>query len=183
MEKEITKEAPEIKPKKVAVKEPKIEIDKEIVAKVEAVSAKAELGDDDVPEIVKSTRYFEATGRRKTSNARVRISTQGDKEFIVNDKPYQKYFFTPELQQIADSAMRKMKCFDKFRIVAKIAGGGIHSQAEAVRHGTARALVEFNIDFKKRLRRAGFLTRDPRQRERKKFGLKRARKRGQWAKR
>ncbi len=132
---------------------------------------------------VKSARYFEAVGRRKTAVARVRLSTQGDKECLINEKPYQQYFPTLELQETAISSLNKMKCQDKFRVSVKVGGGGINAQAEAVRHGTARALVEFNPDFRKRLRRVGYLTRDPRKRERKKFGLKRARRAPQWQKR
>jgi len=131
----------------------------------------------------KSDRYFEAIGRRKTAVARVRLFTKGDKEFIVNDVPYQKYFTSVDDQETAVSSMKKMKCLDKFRITIVVKGGGHHSQAEAVRHGTARVLVDFNLNFRKRLRKAGFLTRDPRMRERKKFGKKRARKSPQWSKR
>lgn len=128
-------------------------------------------------------RYFEAIGRRKTAVARIRLFTKGDKEFIVNDKPYQQYFKTVEDQESAVSSMKKMKCLDKFRVTIVVKGGGHRAQAEAIRHGTARVLVDFNNNFRKRLRKAGFLTRDPRMRERKKFGLKRARKSPQWAKR
>jgi len=131
----------------------------------------------------KPDRYFEAIGRRKTAVARVRLFTKGDKEFIVNDEPYTKYFQTTEDQESAVASMKKMKCLDKFRITVKVQGGGHRAQAEAIRHGTARVLVDFNANFRKRLRKAGFLTRDPRMRERKKFGLKRARKSPQWAKR
>jgi small subunit ribosomal protein S9 len=131
----------------------------------------------------KVVKYYEAIGRRKTAKARVRLFTRGDKEFLVNDKPYNKYFPSLESQQKAIDSLEKMKCLDKFRVLAKVKGGGLNAQAEAVRHGTARALVLFNPDFKKRLRRAGFLTRDPRMRERKKFGLKRARRAPQWRKR
>lgn len=131
----------------------------------------------------KPERYFEATGRRKTSAARVRLFTRGEKVFLINEKPFNAYFSDFELQQIVKAALEKMKCLDKFRILIKVTGGGIHSQAEAVRHGISRALVEFNPDFKKRLKRAGYLTRDSRMRERKKFGLKRARRAPQWAKR
>jgi len=131
----------------------------------------------------KPDRYFEATGRRKTAVARVRLFTKGDKEFIVNNKPYQSYFQLTEDQEVAVASMKKMKCLDKFRVTVKVSGGGHSAQAEAVRHGTARVLVDFNNNFRKRLRKAGFLTRDPRMRERKKFGLKRARKSPQWAKR
>ena len=76
-----------------------------------------------------------------------------------------------------------MKCVGHFKVSIKVSGGGVHSQAEAVRHGIARALVKFNADFRKKLRRAGHITRDPRKRERKKFGLKRARRAPQWSKR
>lgn len=127
-------------------------------------------------------RYFEAVGRRKTSIARVRMYTRtGD--FVVNNKPYGNYFSTLELQRIAEDALQKMKLLGRFRVSARITGGGTHSQAEALRHGLARVLVKFNPDFRKRLKRAGFLTRDPRMKERKKFGLKRARRAPQWAKR
>lgn len=127
--------------------------------------------------------YYEAVGRRKTAVARVRLFTQGDKSILVNDKPHDKYFPDLELQQIAGAALLKMKALDKFKVIAKVKGGGVRAQAEAVRHGISRALVKFNPDFKKRLRRVGYLTRDPRMRERKKFGLKRARRGPQWSKR
>jgi small subunit ribosomal protein S9 len=131
----------------------------------------------------KPDRYLEAIGRRKTAVARVRLFTKGDKEFLVNDESYQKYFQTIEDQETSVASMKKMKCLDKFRITVVVRGGGHRAQAEAIRHGTARVLVDFNQNFRKRLRKVGFLTRDPRMRERKKFGLKRARKSPQWAKR
>jgi small subunit ribosomal protein S9 len=130
-----------------------------------------------------SSRYFEAVGRRKTAIARVRFWTKGQKEFVVNGRPYQDYFQDPSLQEITLSSLKKMNCIDKFRVQVLVKGGGLHAQAEAIRHGTARALVEFNPDFGKRLRKVGFLTRDSRMRERKKFGLKRARRAPQWQKR
>jgi len=151
-----------------------------------------DIADDEISEEIaksikeaagKPDRYIEAIGRRKTAVARVRLFTKGDKEFIVNEKPYLEYFQTIEDQESAVSSMKKMKCLDKFRITVKVQGGGHRAQAEAIRHGTARVLVDFNNNFRKRLRKAGFLTRDPRMRERKKFGLKRARKSPQWAKR
>ena len=131
----------------------------------------------------KPAKYFEAVGRRKTAVARVRLFTQGEKLILVNEKPFQEYFPTLGLQQIINSSLEKMKAFDKFRISAKVKGGGICAQAEAVRHGISRALVKFSPDFRKRLRKAGYLTRDSRMRERKKFGLKRARRAPQWSKR
>ncbi len=127
--------------------------------------------------------YIEAVGRRKTSVAIVRLFTKGKKEFIINDKVYSDYLSTLELQESCVAPLKKMKCFDNFRVTVKVRGGGINSQMEAIRHGISRALVVFNSDFKKRLRRVGYLTRDPRQRERKKPGLKRARRAPQWKKR
>jgi small subunit ribosomal protein S9 len=131
----------------------------------------------------KTERYFEASGRRKTAVARVRLWTGGEKVFAINGKPLDVYFPTRELCQKARAALEKLDSLDKFRISALVKGGGLNAQAEAVRHGTARALVLFNPDFRKQLKRVGFLTRDPRMRERKKFGLKRARRAPQWQKR
>ena len=138
------------------------------------------------PEIVKETKtlhFFEAVGRRKTAVARVHIQAQDSKEFLVNDKPLDKYFPALELQQIALSSLEKMDCLDKFSVTAKVKGGGLHAQAEALRHGIARALTEFSPEIHDKLKKTGFLTRDSRMRERKKFGLKRARKAPQWNKR
>lgn len=127
--------------------------------------------------------YYEGVGRRKRAVARVRLFTKGDKGFLINGVSYPQYFETLELQSIADGALRKMKVIDKFRVIAEVRGGGITGQAEAVRLGTTRALVVFNSDFRKRLKRAGYLSRDPREKERRKFGLKKARRAPQWAKR
>lgn len=127
-------------------------------------------------------RYFEGVGRRKTAVARVRLFTKtGD--FRVNDQLYTEFFKTLDQQKIAEEALQKMKLFGRFRVSVKVNGGGSHAQAEAVRHGLARCLVKFNPDFRKRLKRATFLKRDPRMKERKKFGLKKARRAPQWAKR
>ena len=131
----------------------------------------------------KPAKYLEAVGRRKTAVARVRLFTAGGKSFLVNQKPLEVYFPTFELQQIVKAALAKMNCLDQFKVSVMVRGGGYHSQAEAVRHGLARALVLFNVDFRKRLKKAGFLRRDARMRERKKFGLKRARRAPQWSKR
>jgi small subunit ribosomal protein S9 len=131
----------------------------------------------------KALKYYQAVGRRKTAVARVRLFTKGEKEILVNEKPYKEYFPTLDYWQIVQAPLRKIKSLDKFRILVKVRGGGLHGQAEATRHGIARALVKLNPDFKKKLKKAGYLTRDPRMRERKKFGLKRARKAPQWQKR
>lgn len=134
-------------------------------------------------EVKKTTKYFETMGRRKTGVARIRLFTQGEKIFLVNEKPLERYFPTLELQEIILSPLKKINCLDRFRIIVKVKGGGYHAQAEAIRYGLAKALTIFNPDFRKRLKKAGFLTRDSRMRERKKFGLKRARRAPQWQKR
>ena len=158
--------------------------------KVNKVEEKVEIAQKlTKPELPKEReKYFETVGRRKTAVARVRFFTRPgrgypEKLFLINAKPIEKYFPTFELQKIAKAALEKMKCLDKFRISAKTKGGGLFSQAEAIRHAISRALVLFNPDFRKRLKKAGFLKRDPRMKERKKFGLKRARKAPQWQKR
>ncbi len=132
---------------------------------------------------VASERYWEAVGRRKTAIARVRLFTRGEKGFLVNGRPLRAYFTYPYYERTAAEALETMKIADRFRVSARVTGGGPHAQAEAIRHGSARALVLFNPDFRKRLKRAGFLTRDPRMKERKKFGLKGARRAPQWQKR
>lgn len=149
----------------------------------ENAEAKSQPEQNSSVEDEKNERYWEAVGRRKKAIARVRIYTRGEKMMLINHKPYGEYFHTKEQQRTAEESLQKMKSVNRFRVSALVKGGGLNAQAEAVRHGIARALVEFNADFRKRLRRAGFLTRDPRMKERKKFGLKSARRRPQWAKR
>ena len=130
----------------------------------------------------KETVYYEGVGSRKTAVARVRLYTK-NKEILINGKDYKNYFSSKKMQSIIEAPFEKMKCLGKFGLTANVKGGGLSAQAEAVRLGISRALVVFNSDFKKRLRRAGYLTRDPRMVERKKYGLKKARKSPQWAKR
>ncbi|MDP3990690.1 MAG: 30S ribosomal protein S9 [Candidatus Nealsonbacteria bacterium] len=131
----------------------------------------------------KPVHFFKAIGRRKTAVASVRLQKQGQREVLINDKSLDKYFAQKELQEIALSPFDKMNSLDKFNVSIKVKGGGLHAQAEAVRHAISRALIDFNPEFRKRLKKAGFLTRDSRMRERKKFGLKRARRAPQWRKR
>jgi len=129
----------------------------------------------------KSANYYEATGRRKTAIARVRIySKAGD--MIVNEKKINDYFKTERQRKDAVAPISELK-LDKVSFSAKVTGGGLPAQAEAVRHGLSRALLYLNPVFKKRLRKLGFLTRDSRMVERKKYGLKKARRAPQWAKR
>lgn len=129
------------------------------------------------------SKYFESLGRRKTSVARVRLFTKGEVGITVNDKKIEDYFPSMELRHIVKEPLAKADSLAKFRITVKISGGGVHSQAEALRHGIARALIKFNPELRKRLKKAGFLTRDSRAKERRKFGLKKARKAAQWRKR
>ena len=166
------------KTKKKVEKKPKVSKVKEKVkkkAEKEAIKKKKV--------VLKPERYYQTQGRRKTSVARIRVWTKGSKEFLINGKPLKEYFPTLELQKTASASLEKMKCQDKFKISVIVRGGGISGQAEAIRHGIARALVLFNPDFRKRLKKAGFLRRDSRMRERKKFGLRRARRAKQWSKR
>lgn len=127
------------------------------------------------------TKYFEGVGRRKTAVARVRLHV-GSGAPIVNEKPADKFFSLPRLLKTAFSPLDVIKV-DKMSVRAKVNGGGIKAQAEAVRHGLARALVVMDPENKKRLRLEGYMTRDPRMVERKKYGLKKARRAPQWAKR
>ncbi len=128
-------------------------------------------------------RYIEAVGRRKTAIARVRITPGTKASFIVNDKDVKEYFVTEDLQMIAQEALAKSEIGEKFTVTIQVLGGGIHAQAEAVRHGLARTLVERDEQVKNTLKKLGFLKRDSRQVERKKFGLKKARKAPTWSKR
>jgi small subunit ribosomal protein S9 len=130
----------------------------------------------------KSARYFEAKGARKTAVARVRLSPK-DGGIKVNGKDYKEYFRDPNLQREVLMPLEAMGVQDKLGVSAMVKGGGVTGQAEAVRHGISRALVIFNSDFRKKLRRQGFLTRDARMVERKKYGLRKARRAPQWAKR
>lgn len=126
-------------------------------------------------------KYIESVGRRKTSVARVRITPATKTTFLVNEKELEKYFPTKEMHSLVAEPLADVK--EKFKVTAKINGGGIHSQAEAMRHGIARALVKNSEELRKPLKKAGFLKRDPRSKERRKFGLKKARKAPQWSKR
>ena len=130
-------------------------------------------------------RYIEGVGRRKTATARVRISEnkKSKPSFVVNGKEVESYFPTEEMRLIARDGANKTKMSALFDVSAVVFGGGIHAQAEAVRHGLSRALVAYDEDLRKKLKKAGFLKRDPRMKERKKFGLKKARKAPQWSKR
>jgi len=131
---------------------------------------------------IKPERYFEAVGRRKTAVARVRLFTKKT-DIEANGKDLKVYFPTLRLQRAVTAPFDKMKIADKLGASIKLSGGGISAQADAASLGISRALVKFNADFRKRLKRFGHLTRDSRAVERKKYGLKKARRAPQWKKR
>lgn len=132
----------------------------------------------------KTSRYVEAVGRRKTAVARVRLTPAARVSVSVNDTDVDSYFKTPEQRRISLDALTKGRPPVKFRITARLSGGGLSSQAEALRHGMARALTAHDQELRKKLKKAGFLKRDPRAKERRKFGKKgKARKSPKWSKR
>src|SRR5574341_1291039 len=122
-----------------------------------------------------SERFFEGVGRRKASTARVRLFPGGNGLVTVNDKPGRDYFPRIGDYEAVTAPLRTIGQDGKFNVAVKVSGGGTTGQAEATRQGVARALLVMNEDLRKPLRRAGFLTRDSREKERKKPGLKRAR--------
>ncbi len=126
--------------------------------------------------------YVWGTGKRKCAIAQVRLFP-GEGEIIVNDRPYQEVFTRLEYRHMIEHPLMATNTMGKFRIKAKVNGGGLSGQAGAIRHGIARALVKENELFKPILRKEGLLTRDARIKERKKYGLKRARKAPQYTKR
>lgn len=134
-------------------------------------------------ETKKTEKYISAVGRRKTSVASVHITPSKEKELIVNHKDYRVYFPTEELRSLLMEPFVKAKISQKFTVSVILKGGGVHSQAEAARHGISRALIAYDVELRKRIKKEGFLKRDPRAKERRKFGLKKARKAPQWSKR
>jgi small subunit ribosomal protein S9 len=127
-------------------------------------------------------KYIGAVGRRKTAIASIRLY-EGGEGVTVNGKPYTEYFPTEEMKGIVLEPFASAKLPIKLGITAVLKGGGIHSQAEALRHGIARAIIAFDAELRKKLKKDGLLKRDPRAKERRKFGLKKARKAAQWSKR
>jgi small subunit ribosomal protein S9 len=128
------------------------------------------------------SQYYAGTGRRKTSVARVRLYPGGD-AFVVNGKPATEFFSREQDMVDALEPLRVTEKENNFMISVVVKGGGVSGQAGAIRHGIARALLEVDPELRGRLREAGLLTRDPRAKERKKAGLKRARKAPQYTKR
>ncbi len=127
--------------------------------------------------------YYYGTGKRKTSIAKVRLYLEDDGSILVNGKPMDEYFNWLPWQGIIREPFQVSNTVNRFRVVARVLGGGVNSQAEAIRHGIARALVVFDASLKPALRRQGLITRDARIKESKKYGLKRARRAPQYTKR
>ena len=126
--------------------------------------------------------YFYGTGRKKHSVARVRIY-QGSGKITVNGRDIDDYFGLETLKLIVRQPLNLCGVAEQFDIVCTVAGGGVSGQAGAIRHGLSRALLQYNADLRPQLKSAGFLTRDPRMKERKKYGLKAARRAPQFSKR
>ena len=126
--------------------------------------------------------FFYGTGRRKKSVARVRVYA-GTGKIIINDRDIDDYFGLETLKLIVRQPLALTGTADKFDIVCRVNGGGVAGQAGAIRHGLSRALLEYDANLRPALKKAGFLTRDPRMKERKKYGLKGARRAPQFSKR
>jgi len=131
---------------------------------------------------MEETTIYKALGRRKESIARIRL-LGGKGNMIINGKPAEKYFIRETDRLIIKQPFTVVNCVNKFDCIANIRGGGLAGQAGALRLGISRALIQVDISYKDALRKQGFLTRDPRMKERKKYGQKGARKRFQWTKR
>ena len=127
-------------------------------------------------------KYYYGTGRRKSSVARVRLY-QGTGKITINDRDIDDYFGLETLKLIVRQPLALTETDEKFDIVCTVTGGGVTGQAGAIRHGLSRALLEYNPELRPTLKKAGFLTRDPRMKERKKYGLKAARRAPQFSKR
>ena len=126
-------------------------------------------------------QYY-GTGRRKSSVARVRL-VPGNGKITINGRTIDEYFGLDTLKLIVRQPLELTKTTDKFDVIAKVEGGGFTGQAGAIRHGISRALLQADADYRPVLKKAGFLTRDPRMKERKKYGLKAARRAPQFSKR
>lgn len=126
-------------------------------------------------------KYFEAVGRRKTASARVRIASAKTTSFTINDRPASEYFPLTVMHEAINAPFKTVG--GAYAVTAIVKGGGLKAQAEAVRLGVSRALLEVDGLFRKDLKLQGYLKRDPRAKERKKFGLKAARRAPQWSKR
>ncbi|MCE5287500.1 MAG: 30S ribosomal protein S9 [Pelosinus sp.] len=125
---------------------------------------------------------YYGTGRRKTSVARVRL-VPGEGNVVINGRNLKEYFGLKTLELIIKQPLNLTETIGKYDVIAKVEGGGPSGQAGAIRHGVARALLKVDLEYRPALKKAGLLTRDPREKERRKYGLKKARKASQFSKR
>jgi small subunit ribosomal protein S9 len=125
---------------------------------------------------------YDATGRRKSSIARVRL-VPGEGKIVINERELKAYFGLKTLELIIKQPLVLTENIGKYNVIANVCGGGTTGQAGAIRHGIARALLKVDLEYRPALKKAGFLTRDPREKERRKYGLKKARKASQYSKR
>ncbi len=187
-------------PKTKIKPEPVIEEVKPTVLAEPVVTAEASDNDDYTPpeerfeeksEVGAREKYYPAVGRRKEAVARIRLSTRKstdelkeDKALLtINGKDYQEYFRDAALITQVETPFRKLKSLNRFKATVIVHGGGLAGQARAVVHGLARTLEKFDANFRKKLKKSNLLTRDPRVKERRKYGHKKARKMGRWSKR
>ena len=194
--KTVAKAAPAAKPAVKAAPAPKAEVKKEapkaapavkaekvVEAKGVATAVTAKVATAKKPVAKDKKIYFLGTGRRKKSIARVRITPAGTGLIVINELPLEQYFVSDILRLIVNQPLVLTGSSKKHDIFVNVKGGGLSGQAGAVRHGIARALIEYNEGLKPELKQAGLLTRDSRMKERKKYGLKKARKAPQFSKR
>jgi len=128
-------------------------------------------------------KYIAAIGRRKNATAQVRLTPESKRTFVINERAIDDYFTVEEYRKVIQSPLALVETKDGFHISIVVRGGGISAQADAIRHGIARALEKYNAELRGELKSAGYLKRDPRRKERKKPGLRKARKRPAWSKR
>ncbi|SRR6056297_575318 len=131
----------------------------------------------------KKNKYYQGIGRRKTATASVRLYKSSKPGFVINEKPLEEYFQKEPLQKTVKEALEKVEALNNFKVSILVRGGGLTGQAEAIRLGVARALLEYDPDLRQDLKEEGYLMRDPRMKERQKPGLKGARRAPQWQKR
>ncbi len=156
---------------------------KRVAKKIVAVPEEQELAEEVASQQAKGGSFISTVGRRKTSIARVRLVKNGKGMITINGRKMDQYFTTYDLREQVTAPLKVTGQETSVDVSAKVTGGGMRGQSEAVRHAVSRALVELNPTFRKTLKKLGYLTRDARKKERKKFGLKSARRAPQWSKR
>lgn len=174
----------ETKEEKKVAEAPKAVAKKKTAAPKKKTATKKETKTEEPVEIeMKKGSFIATVGRRKSAIARVRMVKNGSGKIVINGRPMESYFTTFETRKRVQEPLVTAGQLEAVDVSVKVVGGGMHGQSEAVRHGIARALIELNPTFRKSLKKLGFLSRDPREKERKKFGLKKARRAPQWSKR